>query len=149
MDATLKALAALALEAVPTVLFFIFLTHFLKRVYFMPVQKILEERRRQTEGVRELAQRAREAASKRGSEFDSAIMLMRAQLLQENEAQRRQWAQEQARLVAEARAAAEQQVTAAKREIGKELEKAKSEIALSVDRLSSQIVDSLLRRRAA
>jgi F0F1-type ATP synthase membrane subunit b/b' len=149
MDATLKALAALALQAVPTVLFFVFLTHFLKRVYFLPVAKILEERRRQTEGMRALAERAHAAAGKKGQEFEAAITLVRAQLMQENEAQRRQWAEEQAKLVADARAVAEQQVAAAKLEIARELESAKSDIAPAVERLSSQMVDSLLKRKAA
>jgi F0F1-type ATP synthase membrane subunit b/b' len=149
MDATLKALAALALQAIPTVLFFIFLTHYLKYVYFRPVAKIMEERRRQTEGVRELAQRALEAAKKRGYEFESAIMMVRQQLLQENEVQRRQWAEEQAKIVAAARAAAEEKIEAAKLEIAQELEKAKGDIGASVEQISRQMVDSLLKRRAA
>jgi len=52
-------------------------------------------------------------------------------------------------LVEEARTAAEQQVAAAKLEIAGELENAKSDLGPSVDRLSSQIVESLLKRRAA
>jgi F0F1-type ATP synthase membrane subunit b/b' len=149
MDATLKALAALALEAIPTILFFIFLTHYLKRVYFLPVAHIMEERRKQTEGMRELAKRAHEAADKRGYEFESAIMMVRAQLLQENEAQRRQWADEQGKLVEEARREAEQRIAAAKLAIARELDSAKSGMGPSVDQLSSQIVESLLKRRAA
>jgi F-type H+-transporting ATPase subunit b len=149
MDATLKALAALAVQAIPTVIFFIFLTHFLKRMYFTPVSKILEERRKQTEGMRELAQQAHEAADKKSSEFDTAIQMVRSQLLQENEAQRRQWAEEQAQLVAAARTSAEQQVAAAKVDIASELERAKTDIGATVDQLSSQIVDALSKRRAA
>jgi F0F1-type ATP synthase membrane subunit b/b' len=149
MDATLKALAALAVQAIPTVVFFVFLTHFLNRVYFAPVSKILEERRKQTEGMRELAQRAHDAADKKSSEFDTAIQMVRSQLLQENEAQRRQWADEQAKLVADARTAAEQQVAAAKLDIARELDAAKTDIGPTVDQLGSQIVDALSKRRAA
>ena len=149
MDATLKALAALAVKAIPTVLFFIFLTHFLKRVYFAPVAKILEERRKQTEGMRELAQRAHEAADKKSSEFDTAIQMVRSQLLQENETQRRQWADEQAKIIADTRTAAEQKVAAAKLEIARQLEGAKTDIGSTVDQLSSQIVAALSKRRAA
>jgi F0F1-type ATP synthase membrane subunit b/b' len=149
MDATLKALAALALEAIPTVLFFIFLTHYLKRIYFLPMANIMEERRKQTEGMRDLAKKAHDAAEKRSYEFDAAIMIVRGQILQENEAQRRQWAEEQAKLVEAARREAESRVAAAKLAIARELENAKSEIGPSVDRLSSQIVESLLKRRAA
>jgi F0F1-type ATP synthase membrane subunit b/b' len=149
MDATLKALAALAVQAIPTVLFFIFLTHYLKRVYFLPVSKILEDRRKQTEGMRELAQRAHEAAEKKSSEFETAIQMVRSEILQENEARRRVWAEEEAKLVADARLTAEQHVAAAKHDIARELERAKSDIGASVDKLSSQIVDTLLKRRAA
>jgi F0F1-type ATP synthase membrane subunit b/b' len=149
MDATLKALAALAVKAIPTVVFFIFLTQYLKRVYFLPVGKILEERLKQTAGMRELAQRAHEAADKKTSEFETAIQMVRSQILQENEARRRQWAEEQAKLVAEARGAAERQVAAAKLVIARDLEVAKADLGATVDNLSGRIVDSLLRRRAA
>lgn len=149
MDATLQALAALAVKAIPTVIFFIFLTHFLKRVYFQPVAKILEERRKQTEGMKDLAQRAHDAADKKSSEFDTAIQMVRAQILQENEMRRREWAEEQAKLVEDARAAAERQVAAARIDIAREIESAKSELASTVDQLSSQIETSLLKRRAA
>jgi F0F1-type ATP synthase membrane subunit b/b' len=149
MDATLKALAALAVQAIPTVLFFIFLTLYLKRVYFQPVSRILEVRRQQTEGARDLARRAHEAADKKTSEFETAIQLARSQLLQENDALRRQWAEEHSKTMADARAAAEQQVADAKAQIARELEAAKSELDSSVDRLSANIVDSLVRRRAA
>jgi F-type H+-transporting ATPase subunit b len=149
MDATLQALAALAVKAIPTVLFFVFLTHYLKRVYFQPVATILEERRKQTEGMRELAQRAHEAADKKTSEFETAVQLVRSQILQENETLRRQWASEQAELLADARAAAERQIAAARATIGRELDAAKSDLSPSVDQLSSQIVEALLKRRAA
>ena len=149
MDATLQALAALAVKAIPTVLFFIFLTHFLKRVYFLPVAKILEQRREQTEGLRELAQRAHEAADKKTSEFETAIQMVRGQILQENEAKRRQWAEEQTARVDEARAAAEKQLLTAKGQIAGELENAKANIAGDVAKISAQIENALLKRRAA
>lgn len=149
MDATLQALAALAIKAIPTVIFFIFLTHFLKRVYFLPVAKILEERRKQTEGMKELAQKAHEAADKKSSEFETAIQMVRSQILQENEAKRRKWAEEQAQLVAQARSTSEEKVAAEKLVVARELDAAKSAIGPTVNQLSGQIVDALMKRRAA
>ena len=55
--------------------------------------------------------------------------------------QRRQWAEEQAQLVDDARDAAEQQVAAANLEINRELEAAKTDIGATVEQLSSQIED--------
>lgn len=149
MDATLRDLAELAIKAIPTIIFFIFLTVYLKRVYFKPIAKILEERRKQTEGVRDLAQRAFEAADKKTSEFERAIQLARGEISQENESTRRQWSQEQAETIAQARAEAERQVVEAKRQIAQEVEKANSDLGQAVENLSLHIVESLSRRRAA
>jgi F-type H+-transporting ATPase subunit b len=149
MDSTLQDLVALLEKSIPTILFFILLTVYLKQVFFKPMAKILEERRRQTEGVRELAQRAFEAADKKKSEFDRALDLARAQINQENEALRRQWAEEQAQVIARVRAEAGEQIEQAKREIAGEVETAKGELGAAVERLSKQIVESLSRRRAA
>jgi len=148
MDSTLKALATLAVQAIPTVVFFIFLTFYLKRVYFLPVSRILEERRRQTDGVRDLARRAHEAADQKTSEFETAI-----QLVAHNSCRRTKDCAANGPTSILKRSptprGGRQQMTDAKAQIARELEAARSEIDSSVDRLSSQIVDSLLKRRAA
>ena len=149
MDSTLQALVALLVKSIPTIVFFILLAWYLKKVFFKPMAKILEERRKQTEGVRELAQRAFEAADKKKSEFERALDLARAQINQDNEALRRQWAEEQAQLIARVRAEASAHVEQAKQAIAGEVEAAKGQLDASVDRLTAQIVESLSRRRAA
>ncbi|HEY3936501.1 MAG TPA: ATP synthase F0 subunit B [Bryobacteraceae bacterium] len=149
MDSTLTALADLLVEAIPTIFFFILLTVYLKYVFFRPMARILEERRKQTEGVRELAQRAFDAADEKTSQFERALQLARVQIHQENEALRRQWSEEQAEAMAKARIEASHHIEEAKHQIAQEVEKAKGELDISVDRLSAQIVESLVRRRAA
>lgn len=149
MDSTLHDLRELLIKSIPTVIFFVFLSYYLKRVFFQPMALILEERRKATEGVRELAQRAMEAAGKRGEEFDAALRAARADLQKEHDAMRRQWTQEQAETLSKARADAEARVALAKQEINGEVERAQAELDTQVDALSNQIVDSLLRRRAA
>jgi len=149
MDSTLQALVALLVKSIPTIVFFILLAWYLKKVFFKPMAKILEERRKQTEGVRELAQRALEAADKKKSEFERALDLARAQINQDNEALRRQWTEEQAQLIARVRAAAGEQIEQAKQVIAGEVETAKGQLDALVERLSAQIVESLSRRRAA
>ena len=149
MDATLHALGDLLLKAVPTIVFFLILNAYLKQVFFKPLARILDERKRATEGVRELARRAFEAAEKKTSEFERALQLARAEIHQEQETLRRQWAEEQARAVAEARAEAEANIEQAKRDIGQEAERAQADLNASVEVLSENIVSSLLRRRAA
>ena len=139
----------MAVKAIPTILFFILLTFYLKAVLFKPLARILEERRKATEGVRELAQKAFEAADKKTSEFEHALQLARAELHQEHEALRRRWTEEQEQEIARARAEAEKQIEEAKRQIAQEVERAQADLSPQVENLSEHIVGSLLRRRAA
>ena len=149
MDATLHALGDLLIKAIPTAIFFVLLTVYLQKVFFKPMAQMLAERRKQTEGVRELAQRALEAADRKTSEFEHALQLARGEIHAEHEKLRQKWIQEQTERIAHARAEADQQIEEARRQISAEVEKAKAEIANSVNALSEQIVTSLLRRRAA
>jgi F0F1-type ATP synthase membrane subunit b/b' len=149
MEATLHALGDLLLKAVPTVIFFAFLTIYLKQIFFKPLAKILEERKKATEGVRELAQKAFAAADKKTSEFQRALQMARAEIEQEHEALRRLWTGEQVEALRKARAEAEQNIQQAKQLIAEEVQRAQAELRASVDALSDRIVDSLLRRRAA
>ena len=149
MDSTLHALANLLIQAIPTVVLFVFLTFYLKAVYFRPLAKVLEERRKATEGVRELSQRAFEAADQKASEFERALQLARSEINKENEALRQRWVQEQNEAIAKARAEADARLGQAKAEIAEEAKRAQSELETSIQPLSEQIVQSLLQRRAA
>lgn len=149
MDQTLHALVGLLIKSVPTIIFFVLLTFYLQRVFFRPLANILDERKRATEGVREIARRAFEAADKRTSEFEHALKIARAELHQEHEALRQQWAQEQAEAIARARAQADEQIQHAKRQIAEEVQRAEAELDSRIGQLSEQIVNSVVRRRAA
>lgn len=149
MDATLHQLGNLLIEAIPTILFFVLLTVFLKQAYFKPIARVLEERRRETEGARELARQAFEAADQKTSEFERALQLARNQIYQENEARRREWEQEQSEQLAKARADAEVAVQKARREISRDVEQMRSQLDAQIQTLSEQIVRKLTGRRAA
>jgi F-type H+-transporting ATPase subunit b len=149
MDATLHQLAQLLIEAIPTFLFFVLLTLFLRQVYFKPIARVLEERHRATEGARDLARQAFDAADQKTSEFERALQLARNQIHQENEAKRREWEAEQARQLADARAQAEAMIQQARRDIAAEVAQAGSQLNAQIETLSQQIIDSLTRRRAA
>ena len=149
MDATLQALGDLLIKAIPTVLFFLFLTFYLKQVFFKPLAGILDERRKATEGVRELSQRAFEAADRKSSEFETALALARAQISQENDALRKEWEQEELETVARARAEAERKIEEAKHQVAVEVDTAQNQLDTEVELLSDQIIRSLSRRRAA
>ncbi len=149
MNATLKALVDLLLEAVPTMICFLFLVWYLKRVFFKPLSAILEERRKATEGVRELAQRAFESADQKESEFERAIQLARGEIYREHEKLRWEWSEEQTAAIAKARAEVDAQIDEAKHQIATEADRAQSELDSRMESLSESIVNSLLASKAA
>ncbi len=149
MERTLQQLGDLLVKSIPTVLFFIALTFYLKAVLFKPLARILEERRKATEGVRELARQAFEAADKKTSEFEHALQIGRLELHQEHEALRRRWTEEQEQEIAKARAEADHQIEEAKRQIAQQVEAAQADLNSSVELLSREMISSLLKRRAA
>jgi F-type H+-transporting ATPase subunit b len=149
MEATLNELVQLLIKSIPTIAFFIFLCIYLNLVYFKPIAKVLEERRNQTEGSRELAQKAFEAADKKTTEFERALQLARIEISQENEAIRKQWTAEQENTLARARADAEKRLAEAKAALALEIERAKSDLDVNVDELSTRILEAVAGRRAA
>jgi F-type H+-transporting ATPase subunit b len=149
MEATLQGLADLLLKAVPTIIFFALLTVYLKHVFFKPLARILDERKRATEGLRQLAQQAFAAADQKASEFQRALQLARGEIEQEQEALRRRWNDEQVETIRTARTEADQKILEAKQQIADEVQRAQAELDATVESLSDQIVSSVLRRRAA
>ncbi len=149
MQGTLLDLGYLLLKSVPTIVLFAALTVYLKHVFFKPLAQVLEERKRATEGVRELAQRAFEAAERKSLEFEQALQIARNELHLEREALRRRWAEEQAEQIAKARAEADAKIEQAKREIEQEVLRVEAELEQRVDALGLDIVHALLERRAA
>lgn len=149
MDATLQALVALLIKSIPTILIFIFLVVYLRAFYFGPIAKILKERREKTEGTKELAQKAFDSADKKSAEFERALQIARVEISEQNEKLRRQWEKEQTAALAEARAKAESKISDARVAIAEEVERAKSDMDMNVESLSTSILDALAGRRAA
>ena len=149
MEATLHSLADLLLKAVPTIVFFVLLTFYLKHVFFKPLERILDERKSATEGVRRFAEQAFAEADRKTSEFERALHHARAELEEEHESLRRAWTAEQMEAIARARAEADRSIHDAKQSIAQEVERAQAELGATVESLSNQIVGSLLARRAA
>jgi F-type H+-transporting ATPase subunit b len=149
MDPTLKALTQLLLRAVPTIFFLVLLTVYLKYIFFKPLERVLEERHKATEGVRKLAEEAFRSAEAKAAAFDEAVQRARIELHREQEAQRHKWLAEQAKTIAAARAQAEARIDEAKRDLAIETERATTELALEARGLAKQIIASVLNRRAA
>ena len=149
MTSTLLSLGDLLITAIPTIFFFVFLTLYLNVMLFRPIARILEERKKATEGVRDLAQRAYEMTESKTLQYQRALDLARVQIHQEHEALRRQWSEEQAAAIAKVRIESELQIQDARREIAGEVEREEAAAEKTAESLSESVVATLLQRRAA
>lgn len=149
MDPTLKLLLESLLKAVPTIICLIFLTGYLKLVFFKPVGRILKQRQEQTEGVRKLAERTAAAADEKTSEFERLLLAAKMEISRAQEAHRRALHAEQAKALAEARAHADERIADARRELAEEIERITVHLADDASVLSGQMLTNVLGRRAA
>ncbi|MCS7315680.1 MAG: hypothetical protein RMI94_06805 [Bryobacterales bacterium] len=149
MEATLHALGELLIKAIPTFLLVLLLHFYLKTVFFAPLARVLDERRRATEGVRQRAEELLAKAAARAAEYEEAIRQARGEIYREQEAQRQRWQQERARAVAEARASARAMVEKARAEIESELEQARGLLQARSRQLAGEVVRIVAGRRAA
>ena len=109
MEAILKQLEELLLQAVPTVILVFLFYLFLKFNFFRPLERVLAERQARTEGARHLAEQAQAEAKGKAREYEEALKKARATIYAEQEAARRAILRERVALIRENRNHAEEQ----------------------------------------
>ena len=149
MDATIQALGGILLRALPTLFLVIFLHFYLKRIFFQPMGRILQQRHAATEGARQAAEASLVNAEGRADQYEAALRDARSELYREQEAQREQLRQQQEAAVAQARADAAKVVEQAKAELAQETEQARATLQTESERLADQIASRVLAGKAA
>jgi F-type H+-transporting ATPase subunit b len=149
MDQILRQLGELLLKAIPTFLLVVFLSFYLKRVFFKPLEKVLAERYAATEGARKLAEESLARASAKAAAYEAAMREARADIYKQQEQNHRQLQEQAAAQLAEARQKSAAAVEAAKQQIAKEAEAARLSLKSESEQLAAQIADTVLRRSAA
>ena len=114
MQETLNALGGILLKAIPTVILLIILHFYLKAVLFGPLDKVMEERRKLTEGARKTAEESLAAAARKADEYEAKLRDARAAVYKQQEEIRKRWLEEQAQQLAEARSRSESTVKTAR-----------------------------------
>ena len=107
MDELLRSLGGLALKAIPTFLLVVLLHLYLKRMFFGPMARVIEERYQATEGARKAAEESLARAAAKADEYEASLRAARNEIYREEEEVRQKLRQEQAQAVAEARRNAE------------------------------------------
>ena len=149
MDVVLRSLGGLLLKAIPTFLLIVLLHLYLKRMFFRPMARVIEERYQATEGARKAAEERLAKAAGKAAEYEASLRAARGEIYREQEELRQSLRQDQARAIAEARQSAGAGAKEASRQLAVELEAARQSLALQTESLASQIADSVLHGRTA
>jgi F-type H+-transporting ATPase subunit b len=149
MDDTLRALGEILLKAVPTFLLVVLLHFYLKKVFFRPMERVLQQRFEATEGARRVAEQSLLRAAARTAEYEAAMRAARSEVYQSQEQLYKRLQESQAAQIAAARHSAEAGVRTAKGQLAGDVEAAKSGLAGESDMLAGEIADSILRGNAA
>jgi len=149
MQETLQALGGILLKAIPTVILLIILHFYLKGVLFGPLDRVMKERRKLTEGARELAEASLSAATRKADEYEAKLREARAAVYKQQEEIRKRWLEEQAQQVAEARTRSEATVKTAREAIAQDVVAARTSLQDTSAAVADQIVATVLGKRAA
>ena len=149
MDKTLHDLGGIVLDGLPTFFLVIILAFFVKFLYLKPLEKILAERFRLTEGARKAAEDSLKNADSKIAQYQDALNNARAEIYQEQAAFLQKLHAEQAELVNAVRVESDARLAAIKLSIAKEAEVAREGLESQAETLAGQIADAILTRRAA
>jgi F-type H+-transporting ATPase subunit b len=149
MEETLRALGEILLKAVPTFVLVFLLYLYLSRMFFRPLEEVLQKRYAATEGARKLADESLAKVAAKTAEYEAAIRAARGEVYNELGQLRWQLQTDHAAAIEKARHEAEAQISAAKAELQQEVSRLKQQLAGESDALATQIAESILGRRAA
>jgi F-type H+-transporting ATPase subunit b len=149
MDQILHDLGGIVLEGLPTFFLVVILAFFVKFLYLKPLEKVLAERFRLTEGARKAAEESLKNADSKIAQYQEALNDARAEIYKEQAAFLQKLHAEQAELAQAVRAESDARLAAMRLSISKEADAARAGLESQAEALAGQIADAILVRRAA
>jgi F-type H+-transporting ATPase subunit b len=149
MDKTLHDLGGIVLNALPTFFLVLILAFFVRFLYLKPLEKVLAERFRLTEGARKAAEDSLKNADTKIAQYQEALNKARSEIYLEQAAFLQKVRAEQAEMVSGVRAESEARVKEIKLSIAKEADTARQHLESQAEALAGQIADAILTRRVA
>jgi F0F1-type ATP synthase membrane subunit b/b' len=140
----LNQLGDLFLAAVPTVIIVFLFYFFLRWSFFLPIQRVLEERHNRAEGARAEAETTLATAHEKQRSYDDSLKKARSEIFTEQEGERRRTLDERQAKINQARAAAQAALQEAKKAIAAEVKSARGELEQSSGSLADEIADAIL-----
>jgi F-type H+-transporting ATPase subunit b len=148
MEQTLEALGGILLKAIPTAVIFILLYFYFRAMLFGPLDKVLKQRQELTEGARKAAESSLASAERKAQEYEAKLRDARSLVYKDQEETRRLWLEEQATLIAKARADSENSVKDARFGIASEAASARQSLLATSEELAERIAIAVVGRRA-
>jgi F-type H+-transporting ATPase subunit b len=144
MPSLVHQIGELFLRAVPVAVIVLIFYIILKTLFFKPLLKVMAEREARTIGAQKEAEAAQAVAVEKVRQYEEALRHAKAKVYTEQEAVRKQFMDERAAILKDARTKANEEVAAAKTRINAEFEAAKHEIEASVPQLAAEIAGRVL-----
>ncbi len=140
-------LGQLFLAAIPTVIIVFLFYLFMRWSFFIPIERVLVERRKRAEGARIEAEASRSAMHEKLRTYNDALKKARAEIFAQQEAQRRRTLDERQAEINAARATAQVALQEAKQQIAAEVKAARQELEQSSGTLANDIAEAILAGR--
>jgi F-type H+-transporting ATPase subunit b len=144
MQALLRQLEELFLQAIPTVVLLFLFYLFMRVVFFKPILRAMNERHRRIEGARAEAEAFQSETREKNHTYHEALKHVRGEIYAEQEVKRKTVLEERTRQVNAARGEAQQRVRGAKEEIARELVAARGAAEQQSGDLAGEIVRGVL-----
>ena len=148
MDQILVELWGLILRAIPTLLLVVLLHFYLKRLFYRPIENILEQRRVASEGALSKAEELIAIAERKADDYQRAIDEERAQIYREQEARRQELRKDQSKAIEQARQESAAAVKQALASLAAEAAKARESLAEESEVLAASIAEAVTQGRA-
>jgi F-type H+-transporting ATPase subunit b len=145
MEQTLKQLGELLLGAIPTVVLLLALYGLYHVIVHKPLEAVLAERRKRTQGAAEQARADIAVAAQRATEYETQLREAQLAIFKALDNRRKQAIEARAAAVAQARERAQQQIAQAKAQVEQEAAAARATLEQDSDRIASQIIGTILQ----
>ena len=144
MEQTLHQLGQLLLGAIPTAILLLALLGIYNVLVHKPLEAVLAERRRRTQGAIEQAKADINAAAQRAAEYEGRLREARLAIFKSMDNRRKQAVEARAAAVAKAREQAQQQIAQARAELERETATARATLDASSENIANQIIRTIL-----
>jgi F-type H+-transporting ATPase subunit b len=144
MDKLLHDLGGIVLNGLPTSLIVLILCIFVKQIYLKPLEAVLAERHRLSEGARQAAEQGLHSADSKIAEYEAALRKARTEIYADQAEFLRKLHAEQAARAEAAKSTSDNTLAGIRKSLGDEAAAARQNLASQAGQLASQIADSVL-----